>query len=492
MRRLPVGRARHRPGGLRRGDAQPAARRHRAQPRRLRARARPARRRARDARARHLPRRAGAQRRARRLAAPARRRLHRRLDRAPPGGARPHHDALGADRSRLAARARDGRDRGRGQLVPPPVRRPPRPGAARGGVGAGRGRRGPRERRAPSSTWACSGTWSRSSTAPSTSRCSASWSRRPTRTGPRSGGCARHERALVGLEHGGRRGAVDGRHRGGGDAARAERVEPHLALRGGARGAARLHDRAHGRRDPRLRARARDPAARRHRRRDRRAARAAQRAREGDRAARDPRRGRRHAPVHAVGGRRGLPRRALPVPLLLDARARPARADVRPARPRRGAEPGAGRARLQPRARAPADPARAVGQLAVLAGPRHRAVLDAHAALPGLPARRDPAPVPLLRRLRRGRRRAAALRRVPRADVPVVGRAAAAALRHARDPRHGRADARRRHRGDRRARAVPRAAGGARGPRRPRARHAAPRCSTRTASSPRATAWPRS
>ena len=40
--------------------------------------------------------------------------------------------------------------------------------------------------------------------------------------------------------------------------------------------------------------------------------------------------------------------------------------------------------------------------------------------------------------------------------------------------------------------AVPRAARGARGPRRPRARHAAPRCSTRTASSPRATAWPRS
>jgi putative glutamine amidotransferase len=78
-----------------------------------------------------------------------------------------------------------------------------------------------------------------------------------------------------------------------------------------------------------------------------------------------------------------------------------------------------------------------------------------------------PRPVPLLRRLRRGHRRAAALRRVPGADVPVVGRAAAAALRDARGAGDGRADAGRRHRGDRGARAVPGAARGARGSRRP-------------------------
>ena len=48
-----------------------------------------------------------------------------------------------------------------------------------------------------------------------------------------------------------------------------------------------------------------------------------------------------------------------------------------------------------------------------------------------------------LRRVRRGGRRAAALRRVPGADVPVVGRAAAAEARHDRAADHGRADARR-------------------------------------------------
>ena len=53
-----------------------------------------------------------------------------------------------------------------------------------------------------------------------------------------------------------------------------------------------------------------------------------------------------------------------------------------------------------------------------------------------------------------------ALRRHPRADVPVVGRAAPAALRDARGADHGLADARGRHRRDRGARAVPGAAGG--------------------------------
>ena len=265
-----------------------------------------------------------------------------------------------------------------------------------------------------------------------------------------------------------------------------------LALRRGAGGAAGGHARPHRRRDARLGARARHPAARRHR-----ASATAELSelRSGLAEVLEPlglraRRGG-HAPVHAVGGHRGLPRRALPVPLLLDARARPPRADLRPARARRRAEPRAGGARLQPHARAPADAARAVGQLAVLAGPRHRAGLDAHAAVPGLPARRDPAHVPLLRRLRREHRHAAALRRLPRADVPVVGRAAAAALRHARGAGDGRADARRRHRRADRARAVPRAPRGARGAREPHARRRGPRCSRRTASSPRATGWRR-
>ena len=57
----------------------------------------------------------------------------------------------------------------------------------------------------------------------------------------------------------------------------------------------------------------------------------------------------------------------------------------------------------QPAARPPAAAARAVGQLAVLAGPRHRPGLGAHAAVPGLPARRHPARVRRLRRLRRAR-----------------------------------------------------------------------------------------
>ena len=52
-----------------------------------------------------------------------------------------------ADRAGLAARARDGRHRGAGQLVPPPGRRPARRRAAGGGVVARRGRRGHRGRR---------------------------------------------------------------------------------------------------------------------------------------------------------------------------------------------------------------------------------------------------------------------------------------------------------------------------------------------------------
>ncbi len=60
-------------------------------------------------------------------------------------------------------------------------------------------------------------------------------------------------------------------------------------------------------------------------------------------------------------------------------------------------------------------------------------------------------------------RPAAALRGVPRAHVPVVGRAPAAALRHDRGADHGRADDRRRLGGADRARAVPRAPRGTEG-----------------------------
>ena len=97
-----------------------------------------------------------------------------------------------------------------------------------------------------------------------------------------------------------------------------------------------------------------------------------------------------------------------------------------------------------------------------------------------------------LRRVRRGDRRAGALRRDPRADVPLVGRAAAAAARHARGPRDGRPDARPRHRRAGRAGAVPGAARGARGAWPSRSWSTRPRCSTRTASWPRATASTRS
>ena len=90
-------------------------------------------------------------------------------------------------------------------------------------------------------------------------------------------------------------------------------------------------------------------------------------------------------------------------------------------------------------------------------------------------------------RVRRGDRRAAALRGVPRADVPVVGRAPAAPVRHDRGADHGRADARRPT-----TPRSPRSCSARCGSRRPRATptrrsRAGPRCSTRTASWPRAT-----
>ena len=153
----------------------------------------------------------------------------------------------------------------------------------------------------------------------------------------------------------------------------------------------------------------------------------------------------------------------------------------------RGGDPRAARA-ARPRAAA----ARARRELAVLAGPRHRPRVGAGARLRDVPARRHPAAVRRLRRVRRGDRRAAALRRLPRADVPVVGRAAAAEARHDRGPDHGRPDARGRQRGARRAGAV-RSSGSRRSRATPTRRSpAARRCSTRTASWPPATGCRRS
>ena len=77
---------------------------------------------------------------------------------------------------------------------------------------------------------------------------------------------------------------------------------------------------------------------------------------------------------------------------------------------------------------------------------------------------------------------------IPGADVHLVGRAPAAALRHARGARDGRADAHPRHRRAGRAGPVPGADGGAGGHGRAASSSTRPRCSTRTASWPRATA----
>ena len=76
------------------------------------------------------------------------------------------------------------------------------------------------------------------------------------------------------------------------------------------------------------------------------------------------------------------------------------------------ASPERGHQAHEPAAWPSAAAARAVRQLAALAGPRHGAGLRAHPALPGVPPRGHPARLRRLRRLGRGRGRAAALQRV--------------------------------------------------------------------------------
>ena len=101
----------------------------------------------------------------------------------------------------------------------------------------------------------------------------------------------------------------------------------------------------------------------------------------------------------------------------------------------------------------PAAPARAVDQLAVLDGPRHRPEVVPDDGVPALPAHRHPRPLPVVERIRQLRQHArrAALHRQRQEDL--VGPAAAADLRHARVPDLRRADGAARRDRDRRARA---------------------------------------
>ena len=103
-----------------------------------------------------------------------------------------------------------------------------------------------------------------------------------------------------------------------------------------------------------------------------------------------------HAPVRAVERHRGLARRALPVDLRLDARARPARADLRAARPRRRARTPRPRcARCAACARtcrccSRSPPTRRSGRAATPASPRRACRSSATFPRVGHPARRSP------------------------------------------------------------------------------------------------------
>ena len=207
------------------------------------------------------------------------------------------------------------------------------------------------------------------------------------------------------------------------------------------------------------------------------------------RGARAARRGRGDAPVRGPRGRRHHLGPPLPRGRGDDARARPARADDGAARARRGPGRRLRRARARRPARRAAGDPRAVGQLALLARQRLGLRVGAHAGLLDVPAHRHPAPLRALRRVRRHGRRDAARAGDPGSQLPLVGRAAAAAPGDGRGAHDGRPVAAARRRGAGRARAVP-------GPplRRGRARPMRRRwsCSPRTASSPPATGSMRS
>ena len=168
--------------------------------------------------------------------------------------------------------------------------------------------------------------------------------------------------------------------------------------------------------------------------------------------------GRRHPSVLAL--RESEDHRARPLPgARRDAPVRrAARARLRDARPRGGADAGGvprgdgGRPHRAPRA------ARALGQLAVLARRAHRPRLDAGHDLRRVPAERAAATVRELRGLRQRRRLHGGHRGDRRLHPPVVGRPPASPLRHARGAGDGLPDARRGHDRAGRLRAVPREA----------------------------------
>ena len=209
-----------------------------------------------------------------------------------------------------------------------------------------------------------------------------------------------------------------------------------------ARGLARGRDQAGA---DGVRARDLDQAVRGHARGRRRAARAAasgsrHRRQEGP----DDRLGG-HAPARALGGPADHGRAALPRPRRRAALRRAPGDHLRAARPHRARRPRQGDPRRQRDARARADPARAERELAVLARRRLRPGLGADADLPRLPARRHPAVLRRLGRLRAPDRLHGRGGRDGGLHLALVRRPPAPELRHGRDPGDGRADARRAH-----------------------------------------------
>ena len=196
----------------------------------------------------------------------------------------------------------------------------------------------------------------------------------------------------------------------------------------------------------------------------------------------------RHPPVRDVGGPADRLAPALPRPDRGPAVRRPPGADLRHPRARGRRRPRQGDPRDQRDARAPAAAARAVGQLAVLAGRRHRPALHPDADLPRLPARRHPAALRRLRGLVAADRVHGGQPGDRGLHLPLVRRAPASELRHRGDPGDGLPDPARAH-------ARPRGAGpgdgeGARASTSSPARSSRAtrtRCSTRTSGSPPAT-----
>ena len=151
------------------------------------------------------------------------------------------------------------------------------------------------------------------------------------------------------------------------------------------------------------------------------------------------------ASVRQVGGAADRRAPALPRGRRRAALRRAPGAPVRAARARRHGRPREGDPRRERDARAPADPARALDQLALLARRADRPDVDAHADLQDLSARRHPAALRQLGRLRVARRVHGRGEGGRGLHVLLVGRAAASEPRHRRGPGLRRADAARAH-----------------------------------------------